>query len=801
MTQVGIRPILLFSFCEHGELIQRTVRLLENQSFTPHVINLSSRTEIPTAEGIPIKHISQYCNGREVNEARRLAVEWMQQFPMHKLEFSQKSFLETFKYKDIPLWWLFEISLQEKAFLVIRMVERVQKIIQSESARYFAILGSHPSQPWQRLLIEQICQETGLTYHPLEQEEKLLQVAEEQSLESAETQEEVRMSPNGDVPRFIERVRTLWEKVWYYYLGVGIFGVNRIIGLGVAVVAGLLLVPLYFLFLAILIFTMLSTPWQAPLREIFRLSLARLRSLLDHKIWQFRMVSAVKLSLRLLAHWKLQTREAASKAAKSRILVVIDQGNIKNRLNLMNGQRSEYNPYLEGILERLRQQISQIQSSSEILVAAYGTRLPSTNPFARLREHLRLIPDPTHLDIRDFLTEDVQRNAKLLAKECEKHWKQLIHDQGFRRAFFYRETDLWDSLAPDFEWAFTQVTPESILYLEAFRKLLQKVRPSLVMMYNYEGALRKLCAAALIEKIPCLGIQQALGPYGHALNHRTAGYAYLTSPDQNTGCPIPSKIALWGEYHRTQLLANYGYPQRILEVTGYARLDTYVIEKQLLDRETILHKLSLASAKKIILFAGVCQAAGTNIMLEDNYIATFRKLVRVANEVEGVYVMVKPWGGDNLPFIRKIVRRYGNSKVLYIAPGINVHNIELLRISDVVLVDLSSLLAEAWIMDNVCVLLDYPESRYYFNDEHLAAVKDLAWRVTHPNEVFEMVVKALAMNKEALAREKHKARQSFEALFGVPDGRAAERIARLALELSRPVTAQAHSPQDSMARE
>jgi CDP-glycerol glycerophosphotransferase (TagB/SpsB family) len=109
----------------------------------------------------------------------------------------------------------------------------------------------------------------------------------------------------------------------------------------------------------------------------------------------------------------------------------------------------------------------------------------------------------------------------------------------------------------------------------------------------------------------------------------------------------------------------------------------------------------------------------------------------------------------------------------------------LLRITDVVLVDYSSLIGEAWLMDNRVILLNYPESRYYFDDESLAQVKDLTWNISRPDEIPEIVRRALSDRAKGPSRPAEAELKAFEDLFGKPDGMAAVRIARLALGLTQ----------------
>lgn len=910
--------VLLFCLLPDGARVRATVRRCEAGGFSVSAVNLTSRAHIPGTEGLEIAHISRRIGLDQANHARRSAVAWMQAFPTCRLETSGRSFLETFTYEGIPIWWLFEISLQEKTFLIIRLVESVRRVIHAQTASHFAILGDNPAHPWQSALIERICQAAGLA--PWNEEVAQRNGSVTAELEPLRVQDLLATGSPAPLPgpRFLEHIPTFWETAWdrgvrrpsralradlaafqarvlrplgqvawnrtvrpwghtfavrvsltsarlrrpiarggallSAWLAPEVMVLRGIMARTLVLIATLcgviLVIPVYLVFLATAVVTIVRAPQETSLSHLLRLVFqggvlflnrvlriprriliaaasrwyglkvviasqrrrvriaaasrwnrlgivltSQLRTVANGPVtWSRRARVAIlklaiyyaALALQLLGLRKARVTSMAPRTKRPRIAVVVDLGNLRHRLRLSTGGGGEYNPYLEGVLEEIRRQGKRAGGGVEVHVVTYGTRPSSGNRLRQLREQLQLALSSSYHALWWFARTNAADVAQRVRMECEQAWQRLILDQGFRQAFRYKDVDLWDVLSPDFRWAFVHVAHDSVLYIEAFRRLLQQIGASAVVMYNYEGALRKLCAATVVERIPSLGVQQALGPYGHGLNHRVSGYRPPTAPAEGFGCPVPEKIALWGERHRDRLFHRYGYPEHMLEVTGYTRLDAFARESHTLNRNRIRRRLGLQPDGKAVLFASVCRAAGTHITLEDHYIATFRELVHLVSDLDGVELLVKPWAGDNVTFIRQVVASLGTSKVVYIDPRINVHNLEILAVTNVVLTDLSSLLAEAWLMNNICIVPDYPETRHYFDDESMDMVKGLAWTVSDPMQISSAVHQALAMSRDTIAVERSKPSPEFASLFGPADGGAARRIALLAMDLAGP---------------
>jgi hypothetical protein len=183
------------------------------------------------------------------------------------------------------------------------------------------------------------------------------------------------------------------------------------------------------------------------------------------------------------------------------------------------------------------------------------------------------------------------------------------------------------------------------------------------------------------------------------------------------------------------------------------------------------------------MYTAVIKVIGTYLTTEANYVATLKTLMTFLAKHPDFYLLVKPWHGDDVRLIRKIYDVYGNSKVLIIDPAINLHNVELLAITDMIVGTFSSLIGEAVAMKVPFVLLDYPESHYYFEDEHLTECSSLAIAVVStPDQLYSTLESVTEGDERQMTEYLDRAEKTLRSVFGEPDGKGATRVARFALE-------------------
>ncbi|WP_126376227.1 hypothetical protein [Achromobacter spanius] len=312
---------------------------------------------------------------------------------------------------------------------------------------------------------------------------------------------------------------------------------------------------------------------------------------------------------------------------------------------------------------------------------------------------------------------------------------------------------------------------------DAYLRVLRKIKPKALFMYNWEGVFRPLTTAALLSGCRVVGVQQALGPYLHALDHKRFGYYSVTNP---LGFATPHKIALWGDMHKEQFL-DFGYREDQLVVTGYARVDKHARLRAHSEesRNARLKRLKLPTDCRYLMFTGQSKVLDTLLLRDDHFIDTISTLCRLGQEFN-FRIIMKPWTSDDMPLIEKIATL--NRDRIWIAPqDVVLGNADLLAVTDWIVGTFSSILGEATVAGNACVLLNYPESRYYFDLPHVENYRGMMPFVDQPQDL-EAALRPL-LEHEAVRRESvEAARNLAQRIFGPCDGQAASRITALILQ-------------------
>ncbi len=726
---------IVFTFAyDRQELLEALLECYEEGFEVKTVVNLSWRSRLENApEGVKVKHISEYAV-----EAREKAYRWVLSLGQEKL--SRGSLINAITYRGIPVWWFVEISLQEKAFLAVRLVESVLKALEVEGAEGFAVVGSDKEHPWIREIVKRTCKVKGL------REVVTLDVESGPHIWELEAPKaEVRV-----VKKVASRVdRTIWRII--YTLTALSFPVIMFMAAIFRVAISVVVKPV----LAV---------WKGMIRiakaELGLTLKSAVLSGIEEAVRVLRIPTMPDIRRFLGLFRRAPTLEVV-KPWRS-VLLMAEAAGVKERRDFNPNKRSFYINYIEGVPESLDKACEA--AGLKVITVYYGGSAPPLTGGGSIRLS----------DFLDFrVLEEARRDIALAWEEVEDVVKDVVK---------YREVNLWP-VFKDLGYFFLENGSDAALYVKVCRKILDEVKPACVVLYNYEGVFRKIVAAALLEKVPCLGVQQALGPYGHALDKRGFGYRLAGLQMGGEGFPAPTKICVWSTLHK-EVFASYGYPSENLEVTGYTRLDIYLRDRKKLDRRFVRKLLGIEENAKVVMFTGVLRAAGSPIVLEDNYVETLRALRELSEEFEKLYVVVKPWPGDLLDVILRMCRIYGNEKFIFISPNTNLHNSYLLFASDFVIGSFSSLFSEAIVMGNICILLDYPESIYYFEPSHLKLYEHLALRVKRPEEVKPTIKKLLEADEEELKKIRERTLEEVERVFGPLDGKTSERIARTALKLA-----------------
>lgn len=419
------------------------------------------------------------------------------------------------------------------------------------------------------------------------------------------------------------------------------------------------------------------------------------------------------------------------------ILFVFEHENLRRHLNIQKDVYLNTLPYAEDIAENLNERLGKrIAILNRNLNFSKDGWEPMTGgisiyPLKKLPKH-----------VKDVIAEIYS----LLPREIRSHY-----------------------LLPEIQSILASKRSEIDFYFD----LLDKIKPKVIFSYNWEGVFRTLVATARAKNIKVVGIQQALGPYSHALNHQETGY-WTQNNQQTQMFPIPDKLVLWGDFHKEQLI-RYGYPSDNLVVTGYSRLDRHYKsnKNKQAHRQAVAKILDLDPDKKYLLFTVQYKVLNTCLVNETDFKDTLIRIIQLA-DIHDFYIIIKPWSGDDMSFLLEQAAQRPD-RIFFAPQNIVVTNADLLTLTDWCVSTFSSIIGEATLSDNLCFLIHYPESTSYFEEKHMRVYDPFTIKIKNPNDLTEKLppyICSEAMKDIKIAQFK----KHLEPIFGPCDGEAANRI-------------------------
>lgn len=765
LTETRQLNCIMFTFVSDKNNLDRLTSIMrKNKLHLSGVVNMSNNWSLATRMPCESKHITEYML-ETANEYRAVANDWLMKLADVRLEDGTR-LIEALVYNDIAIWWFVELGLQEKSFLVLRFIKTLNYILDKFNVNAFVIAGDD-STTWTRALLKKICESRNMSYYDLEsyviikkptKSEKEIKI-----LWKVITKREAAAKRSILIISSIlllltsvmlsiahRRPKKIKSKIKRYWFRRFLHGV-LLIGVVLQIAKTLPLdLPIKNLVISIL-----------PRANLISANLAK--SYEGQMIFTFKKLSnSVRRSIRKLMLIRKKIERKVPKDGD--ILVVCESAGIKHGRSLVDYEKSIYHPYIENISDSLEK--IERKEGLNTTYAYYGGGFLETN---------HISPNNAWIHFSEFMNQEHVDASERFKEKVRNFTNRLKNDTNLIASLSYQNIKLDDVLLDDLLDRYV-ASSDSILYMEVFSEILKKLRPSVVVMNNYEGVFRMVVAACVLANVPVIGIQQALGPYVHSLNKLQHGIRNQKLKNK-FGFPVPDKIVVWGDAHKENF-CNYGFNYDMIKVTGYCRLDTFVNNKQSINKVHIKKKLGLPKNSKVIMFVGTYCPRGFIETLEDKFVRTILELRKITEKFSNAYVLVKPWAGDELDSIKEFVRNYGNDKFMFVDPNTEIHNVELLAITDVILGSQSSIFAEAIAMECYPIYMNYLEEKAY-QEDGVKLIEKFAQNIGAPEETYDAVSDALVANKKGLPNEE------FNKIFGLLDGRSSERIANEIVELAK----------------
>lgn len=453
-----------------------------------------------------------------------------------------------------------------------------------------------------------------------------------------------------------------------------------------------------------------------------------------------KIILSIYLLLKKLILWVVK-RLFISSISYKQVLIIIEEENLKRSFDPLSQKHFTYIPYAEGIIENISQVLGD---EVEVL---------SRNPLRKSHKDWPfLVKSLPPLQIEDLPTgfneiidELYSWSEELLINYLSA--KQLKEIMQFRLAEFN-------------------------LYLE----ILEKINPKLIFSYNWEGVFRPLITAARLQNRKIVGIQQALGPYGHGIDHHEIGY-WTSNNDCREGFCIPDTYLIWSDFHKNQI-RSYEYDECGLKTTGYTRLDRhyYLSSQKEKIRNDIAKTISLDPQKRYLLLTAQYSVLDTCLILKESYIKSFQTLLLLADEFD-FNIIFKPWASDNISFLFELASQRPD-RVYFATQDLLVHNADLLTVTEWCVGTFSSIMGEATLMKNQCFILNYSESRYYFGDKYIEIYRGMAVFIDSP-DVLESIMRSYLIDK---GKSNTDAPKQLRYIFGDCNGQGAKKCTEIILK-------------------
>ncbi|HLO75851.1 MAG TPA: CDP-glycerol glycerophosphotransferase family protein [Magnetospirillum sp.] len=444
-----------------------------------------------------------------------------------------------------------------------------------------------------------------------------------------------------------------------------------------------------------------------------------------------------------------------------------------NRQTAAWGVRDEY---IENVPEAV---IDACRAAGQTLTIIYHGEPPDTDD--QRRGYAQRYPDVVREVATGPLSDFFRAHRRAVAKRIPADFHaRYLADPAFAGAFSHRGVGYWDFLRPHAEGHIPQLVLAVLCQYEAWRVVFGRLAPKVVVGGRMEAVPTMTQAAhavgARVVSVK-LGVGQEMMPSTIA-DRPDGSYAADAFPDA---------LAVWGEYQADLLGKEFPhYPGRVV-ATGRTRSDTFAADT--LPRAEVRQRLGIPEDARLIVYAATARTHyarwpeaghGACCLSLQGFEAGLRALAALADQ--RTWVLVKPHAADDLERIAALVAACGNPRVTLMRPGGAIHNADLLGASDVLASSLSSIFAEAVLLDCPAVNLWLPEVNFLYEEQRCRLYGRIAVTVETAEAMAEAVARLLN-DPQARAAELARAKAALTDIIGPVDGRNAERVAALVMEM------------------
>lgn len=368
-----------------------------------------------------------------------------------------------------------------------------------------------------------------------------------------------------------------------------------------------------------------------------------------------------------------------------------------------------------------------------------------------------------HVLVEQYASRHVFRRVKSTVRALRRVARSLEKSPAFINSWNFEGVDLWPLVAPQFRAYFSYRLENHVLQYECAKALLLREKPD-VVVYPCEAGDHAYAFFSLASKlgIPSVGIQHGTMSYSPLTVH-------LQEEMRGSLCvPRPTRLLVYGSYHRDFLAKNSVYPVDGISIIGNVRFDHFAGVRKL-SKQAMMEKYGLDASRPAVMYL-------TQILPLPQESEQITRSVFMAVKELGLPLIVKQHPGEQSDVLyHRLAQEIG------IKPLItkNASTLELLTASDVLIGAESTLDYEAMILDKPVIVVNFGGRR-----DSLPFVEEgAALGVYTPEDVLPALKKAL-FDEKTRSVLAERMRALVQAHCYLIDGKAAARAAEIIEELA-----------------
>ncbi len=437
--------------------------------------------------------------------------------------------------------------------------------------------------------------------------------------------------------------------------------------------------------------------------------------------------------------------------------------------------------YTEGLLENL---LSRCDSKKHHVHIFYSRSIDFSD--AKPSYEKRYPELASEYDIRDFSSSLTRKDDHILYKIAHS-LEKIYNCSQLKELYRYEGTQLsLFGLSPLLQ-SFFKAEKAYFRSKRMWDSILDQIKPDVVIGGRLE-AMAYIVESANERKIRTLGVKLGIAEELIPSLLKFDGRGHFDSRGNS------DKNILWGpreiDFVRSELPAL----NSDLKAIGRPRIDTFVNDSPFTDREFCRKQLNYGNLDQVVLFGATLTSrygefqfkkGGASFMGPAYYKATLGRFDSLCDQHPELRILIKPWGGDNITFIKDCVAALKNRDRFQLSTNkeTGFHNIQYLKAADLIVSNVSCLFGESVATDTPVVNLAYPPIQYLYGSQRLESYGLISKTVKDVDEM-EVALTGLLSNGDALQTLLDDSKQKIPSLFGEIDGKIAHRIIDEAFDLA-----------------